>query len=467
MTLRCVPRVAEIAGAPHAGEIVSRLRRRRGLVALDSAAGEPRRWSLVAFDPLAALGPPESVAGVRALSRSLEVAGGDDVPGPFCGGFIGALSYDLGVAGERAPAVSTDPWHSPLTIGGVYVDFVVRDERADRAWLVLGEGALDGRAPLATRREELTALLREPFPAPTRPAPLGPLVRHTSAAEHRRRVDVLREHIAAGDLYQANLAHRFTRAMSGDPADLYARLRARNPAPYMAYFAWDERLASRASRFPRGAILSASPELLLEMEAGVARTRPIKGTTPRSSDPASDRANAERLLASAKDNAELAMIVDLERNDLGRCARPGGVRVEGFPSLLTLASVHHLVADVVAEIARDRDSIDVLAALFPGGSITGAPKLAAMDAIARLEGEGRGFFTGSLGFVDARGRALWNILIRTLVWRPVGSAGGSAGEVSFHAGGGVTWSSDASAEERETLDKAAALIAALEPEAPA
>jgi para-aminobenzoate synthetase component 1 len=457
--MRCAPRVLEIRGAPDAGEMVSRLRERRGLVALDSAAGEPRKWSLVAFDPLAGFAPPDSIASVRRLLRELEIAGGDDVPGPFQGGFVGAFSYDLGVAGERAPDVPDDPWHSPLAVGGLYVDFVVRDEASGRAWLVLGEGALDGRPPAASRREEVLALLSGPFRAPTNPAPLGPLVRHTSAAEHRRRVDVLRERIAAGDLYQANLAHRFTRAMSGDPADLYAELRRRNPAPYMAYLAWDERLASRAARFPRGAILSASPELFLEMDAGIARTRPIKGTARRSADPARDRANAEALMASAKDRAELAMIVDLERNDLGRCARAGGVHVEGFPRLQSLASVHHLVADVVAEIPPGRDAIDVLTALFPGGSITGAPKLAAMDAIARLEGEGRGFFTGSLGFVDVRGRALWNILIRTLVWRPAAEGG----EVSFHAGGGVTWSSDAAAEERETLDKAAALIEALEP----
>jgi anthranilate/para-aminobenzoate synthase component I len=246
--------------------------------------------------------------------------------------------------------------------------------------------------------------------------------------------------------------------MSGDPADIYQRLRHANPAPYMAYCAWDERLASRAQGFPRGAILSASPELLLEMDGGVARTRPIKGTARRSSDPARDRKSAEALLASGKDRAELAMIVDLERNDLGRCARPGGVRVEAFPRLESYAAVHHLVADVVADVAPGLDAIDVLSALFPGGSITGAPKLAAMSAIARLEGEGRGFFTGSLGFVDVRGRAAWNILIRTLVWRPLAKGG----EVSFHAGGGVTWSSEPAAEERETLDKAAALIRALE-----
>jgi anthranilate/para-aminobenzoate synthase component I len=153
------------------------------------------------------------------------------------------------------------------------------------------------------------------------------------------------------------------------------------------------------------------------------------------------------------------MIVDLERNDLGRCARPGAVRVESFPRLETYATVHHLVADVAAEVRPGIDAFDLLAALFPGGSISGAPKLASLAAIAELEGDGRGFFTGSLGFVDTRGHAAWNILIRTLVWRP-GTSG--PGEVSLSVGGGITWPSDAAAEERETLDKAAGILAALE-----
>jgi para-aminobenzoate synthetase component 1 len=229
----------------------------------------------------------------------------------------------------------------------------------------------------------------------------------------------------------------------------------------MAYLAWDESLASGARRFPRGAILSASPELLVEFDGRIARTRPIKGTAPRGRDADEDARRARELLSSAKDRAELAMIVDLERNDLGRCANAGGVRVERFPHLETYASVHHLTADVVAEVRDDVDAVALLEALFPGGSITGAPKLASMDAIAALEGEGRGFFTGSLGFIDVRGKAAFNILIRTLVWRPRAP---NEGEVSFHVGGGITWSSDPAAEELETRHKSAALEIALEAE---
>ncbi len=169
---------------------------------------------------------------------------------------------------------------------------------------------------------------------------------------------------------------------------------------------------------------------------------------------------ARELLANPKELAELAMIVDLERNDLGRVSRAGSVRVEAFPHLESYASVHHLAADVVARVRPETDAVDLLAALFPGGSITGAPKLAAMDAIAELEGEGRGFFTGSLGFVDLRGRACFNILIRTLVWRP-DSPGSPRGEISFHVGSGITWSSDPRAEDAETLAKGEGLALAI------
>jgi len=251
------------------------------------------------------------------------------------------------------------------------------------------------------------------------------------------------------------VAHRLTRSVEGDPADLYLRLRAANPAPYMGYAAWEG-----------AALLSSSPELLLQLEdeggVRVARTRPIKGTAPRGATPEEDRARAAALCASEKDRAELAMIVDLERNDLGRVAEVGSVVVEPFPRLQSYAAVHHLVADVAARPRAGVDALDVLAALFPGGSVTGAPKLRAMEIIAALEGEGRGFFTGSLGLIDLRGRALFNILIRTLLWRRVGPA---RGEASFRVGGGITWASDPEAEDQETLAKARALAAALEGDA--
>ncbi len=513
------PRVFGSTSSLSIGEIVCRLRGRRGLVALDSAGGEPRRFSWVAFDPLRGLELPCELGGLRAFTAELESSTSSSVPGPFQGGFLGALSYDLGAHGERAIRgaiggaidAASDPWRSPRVVGGLYTDFLVRDESTGAMWLVLGESPGDDRANVAERRREIESALAGADVAhvvaheATRPA--GPLVRHTTASEHRSRIERARELIAAGDFYQVNLAHRFTRAMQGDPVELYRRLRTVNPAPYMAYFAWDADNASGAGAFRSGALLSASPELLFELDQGIARTRPIKGTAPRAATKRADDRAARALLASEKDKAELAMIVDLERNDLGRIARPGSVRVERMPHLESYANVHHLSADVVAELRAGVDAFDVLVSLFPGGSVTGAPKLASMHAIRALEGEGRGFFTGSAGFVDTRGSARFNILIRTLVWRPSeapnapsvrrsdapiaafarrgeapiaepkrgGERSRSAharddaptsvhGEVSFHVGSGITWSSNAGDEDRETLAKGRALEAALEPD---
>jgi anthranilate/para-aminobenzoate synthase component I len=273
--------------------------------------------------------------------------------------------------------------------------------------------------------------------------------------EHARRIAAARELVGAGEIYQANVTHRLARDVRGDPLELYRRLVALHPAAHAGF-----------ARFGGVALLSASPELLLDFgrdaEGRLARTRPIKGTAPRAADPAADRASAEGLLASAKDRSELAMIVDLERNDLGRTARAGSVRVEGFPTVASLASVHHLVADVVARPRADVDALACLAALFPGGSVTGAPKLRSMEVIAALEEEGRGFAYGSLVALDTRGDLVASLLIRTLLWRPRPARGRGAGEATFRVGGGITWRSEPAAEEAEAEAKGALLARALE-----
>lgn len=424
-------------------ELLPRFAGARGLALLEGAGAQPGRWSWLALDPLEELGSPRSIEELGAQLARAELAPAD-VPGPFRGGFVGALAYDLGVPGERQ-SLPRDPWALPPLLGGFYSDFLVRDGQDGSCFLA----ARDAR-----RAAELVARL-EAAPAPLDEARASAaLVRHVPAAEHRARIERVRADIAAGEYYQANLAHRFTRRVEGHPVAWFERLARINPAPYMAYLHCED-----------AALLSASPELLLEVERGHARSRPIKGTARRSPDAREDAELAARLVESEKERAELAMIVDLVRNDLGRVARTGSVRVEGgFPRLESFAGVHHLVADVVAELAPGRSALDALAALFPGGSITGAPKLASMEAIAREEGAGRGFFTGSLGFVDVCGNARWNILIRTLVWR-ARPGPRTAGELGFHVGGGITWSSRAEDEERETLVKAARLIETLEGEA--
>ena len=448
------------------------LRDTRGLAALDSAGGAPRRWSIVAFDPLEDLtysrDDGRDLADVdRALGRlSFD---GDAPPGPFGGGFVGALAYELGVRGERLD-LPPPAWPQPVVAGGLYGDWIAIEHAPDGsvadADLVLSSGT--GVESIESRSRELLDRLEGAVAArgATDPAAYingepafcsGAASRHVEPEEHRARIERVREFIGEGEVYQANLAHRLTATVEADALELYAALRESNPAPYMGYL--DVALPDGA----RGAVVSSSPELLVEIGANgtgqrVARTRPIKGTAGRGATPAEDAARRAALLASEKDRAELAMIVDLERNDLGRVAVPGGVEVSGFPTLESYASVHHLVADVQAILRDDVSALDVLASLFPGGSITGAPKLRSMEVIAELEREGRGFFTGTLGFAGADGRAAFNILIRTLVHR---TRLDGTREVSFHVGGGITWGSDPADEDRETMLKAEGMLAAL------
>ncbi len=427
------PAVRELLPAPSFEASLTNLRTRRGLVALDSAGGRPADFSWIGFDPEALPEHLHKVEDLRGLLQHRSSTG--TVPGPFQGGFIGILGYDLGVHGESLD-LPEEPWALPKIVGGIYTRFLVFDHRRRRTFIVVPTSD-----HAAEELDEIQALLNTEHCA--LPFAVGSLKRHTPAKEHEQRIETSREEIAAGEYYQVNLAHRFSAPMEGDPLDLYLRLRITNSAPYCGYLA-----------FEGGSVLSTSPELLLSYDGKQVFTRPIKGTAPRFKDPVQDQESQANLLASEKDRAELAMIVDLERNDLGRIAQTGSVHVDQFPELETYTRVHHLVATVRALPKPNTDAIDLLHALFPGGSITGAPKLASMEAIARLEGEGRGYFTGSLGFLDFQGSALFNILIRTVVWRPQGDQG----EISFRVGGGITHASNAREEDEETLHKAAGLI---------
>lgn len=460
---RFQPRVELLGGAAGALPLVE-VAARLGTGPLALLDGWPRGTSLLGFAPLRTR-LPRSLVGLRALVARLMPGKGDAVPGPFQGGFLGALAYELGAAQERGLVLPSDPWGLPGLVGGLHCDFLVRDEARGTTHLVLGEDPGDGRPSVRVRAQALQKCLAGPVAlAPC--LPRGPLRRLVAPAEHARRIACVRARIAEGEIYQANLTHRFERALAGAPLELYGRLRSLHPAPYSGYL-----------RFSRGALLSVSPELLLEFRCGagaapesgaLARTRPIKGTIARGRDADEDRANAARLLASQKDRSELAMIVDLERNDLGRIARPAGVEVRGFPTLESYASVHHLAADVVARPRAGIDAVACLAALFPGGSVTGAPKLRSMEVIAELEGEGRGFAYGSMLALDTRGELCASLLIRTLIWRARREDGPGAGEVTFRVGGGITWGSDPEAEEAETQAKGERLAHALEgPRAPA
>jgi para-aminobenzoate synthetase component 1 len=265
-----------------------------------------------------------------------------------------------------------------------------------------------------------------------------------SPEDYRRAVGRARRYIFAGDVYQVNLSQRFQLPLACNPFDAYLRLRSHNPAPFAAYL-----------NLPEGQVLSASPERFLRFDPRGRRvqTRPIKGTRPRGRTPVEDEAMARELLKSEKDRAENVMIVDLERNDLGRVAEIGSVRVMELASLETLPTVFHLTSTVEATLREDRDPVDLLLATFPGGSITGAPKIRAMEIIDELEPTARSVYTGAIGRIGFDGSLDLNIAIRTIVVK------GRA--AYFQAGGGIVADSDPEMEYRETLHKARALRDAL------
>jgi len=253
------------------------------------------------------------------------------------------------------------------------------------------------------------------------------------------------DYVFAGDIFQANLSQRLEAPLVGTPLELYRRLRHRNAAPFAAYLDFGDL-----------AIASSSPERFLRVDPdGRVETRPIKGTRPRGLSPEHDAALAQALVESGKDRAENVMIVDLLRNDLSRVCRPGSVRVPELFALEHYPTVHHLVSTVVGELAPAQGPVDVLRAAFPGGSITGAPKVRAMQIIAELEPTQRAVYCGSIGYLSRTGALDTSIVIRTYL--VLGR------DVYVQVGGGIVADSDPDEEYQETLDKARGLVVALTP----
>ena len=363
---------------------------------------------------------------------------------PFCGGAVGWLGYDLARRIERLPVHAVDREGLPELAVGIYDWAAVVDHGERRAWLV---GT--GRDPRTRRRwPELVDRLSKP--SPYRPtsggAPFqidGPPRSNMDRARYRRAFERIQRYIADGDCYQVNLAQRFAAGAHGDPWPVYLALRASNPAPFSAYLAT-----------PYTHVLSSSPERFLKVHERAVETRPIKGTRPRGATPAIDSRLVGDLAASAKDRAENLMIVDLLRNDLGRVCRPGSVQVPELFAVQSYATVHHMVSTVTGELAEGQDAVSLLRACFPGGSITGAPKVRAMEIIEELEPHRRGVYCGAIGYLGFNGAMDTNIAIRTLVY--------GNGTIRFWAGGGIVHDSDADQEYQETFDKAAALLRLLD-----
>jgi anthranilate synthase component 1 len=450
---------------------------------LESVSGGERvaRYSFVGVRPRALL----SAAGASAFvgedghERRLPLSGGVDplavlkahmapftpvalVDLPrFSGGAVGFLAYDAVRRFERLPATAADGLGLPEA-AFMLADTLVAFDHARQRLLVIANARLDGDARAAYRRatariDEIVARLHAPVPAPSLAYPAGEgegrpaaerLTSNFSQDQFEDLVRQAKEHIAAGDIFQVVLSQRLSGRTSAHPFTIYRALRRLNPSPYMVFM-----------RFPGGLgtpplhVIAASPEMHVRLENGVAEVRPIAGTRPRGASPAEDAALADELLADEKERAEHVMLVDLGRNDLGRVCDYGSVRVEEMMLVERYSHVMHIVSDVRGRLQSGRDAFDLLRATFPAGTVTGAPKVRAMEIIEALEGLRRGIYAGAIGYVGYDGTLDSCIAIRTIVMQ------GEA--VHIQAGAGIVADSEPAREYHETLNKARALAEAV------
>ncbi len=352
---------------------------------------------------------------------------------PFAGGAVGYFGYDLARRIEMLPQIAKDDISMPEMVIGLYDWAVVFDHHKQRCWLVShgrGSETHDNWSQLIRRFSEPHTVPNGEFRA------TSTIDSNMDEEGYAKAFQRIQHYLVEGDCYQVNLAQRFSVAVSGDPWQGYLQLRQHNPAPFSAYL-----------NMPFGQILCTSPERFLKLEGRRVETRPIKGTRPRSQDARIDEALTEELLHSDKDRAENLMIVDLLRNDLGKSCCTGSVRVPKLFALESYATVHHLVSVIEGELCEDSDVLKLLRDCFPGGSITGAPKLRAMEIIEELEPCRRGIYCGSIGYIGYDGNMDSNIVIRTALHRE--------GRLYYSAGGGIVRDSECNAEYQETFDKAA------------
>jgi len=436
------------------------LRGRPGLAWLDSAMPGPTgRWSIVASDPrwtLTAYGPEVLYDGpcgprrlrpgaLHAFARAIEGEPSHEDGAasealqqlglPFIGGAIGYLAFELGREVERLPATTLDDVGAPDLAVGWYDAALVWDHQSGRGWLT---GRADAVAQLRTRLDTPGV--------PPGTATAGRLRANMRREAYLDAVGRALDYVRAGDIYQVNFAQRFSAPLEGEGLDAYLQLREASPAPFAAYV--DTRGA-----FGGVEVMSSSPERFLLLDGDLLETRPIKGTRPRGRTPEADAALSAELQASRKDLAEHVMIVDLERSDLGRVAETGSVSVPDFAALESYRQVHHLTSTVRARRRADASLEDILRATFPGGSITGAPKVRALEIIDELEPTVRGVYTGAIGYVSAHGRMDMNIAIRTITL--------ADGVAHLHVGGAIVHDSDPEQEYAETLHKARGMARAL------
>ncbi|WP_296185179.1 aminodeoxychorismate synthase component I [Pseudomonas sp. UBA1879] len=426
----------------------SLIRHAPGAVLLDSGRPEADRgrFDILSAWPVDTLSPEVAESGAAFLQRlrdSLKKLGNADLPDsstlPFAGGLIGYLAYDFGRLLEPLPSRAIDDLHLPSARLGLYAWALISDHQQRTSQLVFHPSlSLDQRARLIGLFEQPPIDNDAVFRLTT------PFSADTSAEQYRQAITKIHAFIQAGDCYQVNYAQRFRAQYRGDSWAAYQALRVACPTPFAGYLSLPD----------NGAVLSLSPERFVKVSQRQVETRPIKGTRPRGTDAAQDKAYADELLASPKDRAENLMIVDLLRNDLGRTCRIGSVRVPELFSLESYPNVHHLVSAVTGELADGRDALDLIGGSFPGGSITGAPKIRSMQIIDELEPTRRALYCGSLLYLDVRGEMDSSIAIRSLL--------ALDGQIACWGGGGIVADSDWEAEYQESMTKVRVLLQTLE-----
>jgi anthranilate synthase component 1 len=398
--------------------------------------------------------PVEALRGtVRALAGSGTPATGEDLP-PLTGGLVGYLAYDIVRRFERLPELAEDDLRVPELGMLLATDLVVLDHFTGSALLVanavLPTGADDAKASAAYhhaigRLDAMTSALSRPTPPLVSTVDFpeaGRVTSRTPAGLHPKAVETAKEAIRDGECFQIVVSQRFERATDADPLDIYRVLRTTNPSPYMYLI-----------RFDGFDVVGSSPEAHLKVTGRQAMLHPIAGTRWRGATPDEDARLAEELLSDPKERAEHVMLVDLGRNDLGRVCKPGSVQVREFATIERYSHVMHIVSTVVGDLTDDRTAFDALVATFPAGTLSGAPKVRAMEIIEELEPTRRGLYGGVVGYFGFGGDLDTAIAIRTALLR--------AGVAYVQAGGGVVADSDPAAEEQETRNKAAAVLAAI------
>ena len=433
---------------PYQADPIPRLESVRALgapVLLDSAdrRNQLGRYSILCAGPLLQIIDDQPAAQVQQHLRvALQQLGPARWPGdlrlPFGAGLVGYLAYDYGRQLESLPCLARHDIALPDLSFGLYDWSLVSDHQLQRCWLVCHPQVPSARQQALLRQLDSHAAPRQAFSL------CEPFAAEQGKAQYAEAFARVQDYIQAGDCYQINLAQRFSSHYQGDPLSAYCALRERSPTPFSAYL-----------EMAGGTLLSLSPERFIEVQNGRVETRPIKGTRPRGSSPQQDQALAEELQRCEKDRAENLMIVDLLRNDLGRSCEPGSIRVPELFSLESYPNVHHLVSSITGRLRSDSDTIDLLMRAFPGGSITGAPKIRAMQIIEELEPVRRSLYCGSVGYLGCEGQMDFNIAIRSLVCHE--------GSIYCWGGGGVVADSELDAEYQETLTKVGNLLDALQP----